>query len=166
MTQTLLQAKLEALEPDSHGLTVLPFLAGERAPGWNDAARAVFMGMTLDTRPEHLLRAGLEAVAYRYAQILDRLRPLLPDDVTFIANGAGLVHSPVWMQIMADVLNAPVYASTHTEATIRGTALLAMGLDPQPTLGEGCQPDADRHAIYAAAIERQQALYDRMLGPQ
>ena len=102
-----LQGLLGDISPDGHGLTMLPFLAGERAPGWNDRAQAVFMGMTYDTRPEHMVRAGMEAVAYRFYQILRRLQPLLPDDVLFIANGAGLVQSPVWMQIMADVLNAP-----------------------------------------------------------
>lgn len=151
------------IAPDGHGLTILPFLAGERAPGWNDRARAAFMGMTYDTRPEHLVRAGMEAVAYRFSQILRRLQPLLPPEVIFIANGAGLVHSPVWMQIMADVLNAPVYASAQAEATIRGTALLAMGIEPEPELGQGCVPEPDRHTIYMRAVERQQALYDRLL---
>jgi gluconokinase len=161
--EAALQAAVGQIAPDSHGLTILPFLAGERAPGWNPRAQAVFMGMTFDTRPEHLVRAALEAVAYRFYQILRRLQPLLPDDVVFIANGAGLVNSPVWMQIMADVLGAPVYASTQAEATIRGTALLAMGLDLPPVPGAGCTPDAENHAIYRRAVERQQALYERVL---
>src|SRR5690606_18921983 len=50
-----LQAQVAEVLPDSHGLTILPFLAGERAPGWNDHAQAVFMGMTLDTEPVHLV---------------------------------------------------------------------------------------------------------------
>ena len=158
-----LQGLLGDIAPDGHGLTILPFLAGERAPGWNDQARSVFMGMTYDTRPEHLVRAGMEAVAYRFYQILRRLQSLLPDEVIFIANGAGLVNSPVWMQIMADVLDAPVYASAQDEATIRGTALLAMGIEPEPQLGEARMPDPDRHAIYMRAAERQQALYNRLL---
>src|SRR5690606_24645405 len=93
--ETALQQAVAQIAPDSHGLTILPFLAGERAPGWNANARSVFMGMTFDTRPEHLVRAALEAVAYRFYQIFRRLQPLLPDEVVFIANGAGLVNSPV-----------------------------------------------------------------------
>ncbi|MBZ0300066.1 MAG: gluconokinase [Anaerolineae bacterium] len=158
-----LQQAVGQIAPDSHGLTILPFLAGERAPGWNARAQAVFMGMTFDTRPEHLVRAALEAVAYRFDQILRRLQPLLPDEVQFIANGAGLVNSPVWMQIMADVLGAPVYASAQAEATIRGTALLAMGAQPPVERGPGCTPDAARHAIYRQAVERQQVLYHKLL---
>ena len=65
-----------ALAPDSTGLTFLPFLAGERSPGWYDDATAVIAGLTLSTRPEHLIRAGMEAVAYRLAAVYDALGPL------------------------------------------------------------------------------------------
>ncbi len=155
---------LAALAPDGHGLTVLPFLAGERAPGWRDEARAVFAGMSFDTTQEHLLRAALEAVACRFAQILQRLRPLLPPDARFIANGAALRNSPLWLQIMADVLGAPVYLCAQGEATIRGAALLAMQQEALPATGPGCQPRPEYHRIYQGAIERQQRLYSRLLG--
>ena len=154
---------LAAMAPDSHGLTVLPFLAGERAPGWRDEARAVFSGMTFDTAQEHLLRAALEAVACRLALILRRLRPLLPADARFIANGAALRQSPVWLQIMADALGAPVHLCAEEEATIRGAALLAMGREPEPETGPGCEPRMEYYPVYQRAIARQQALYDRLL---
>ncbi|MCE2489078.1 MAG: gluconokinase [Anaerolineae bacterium] len=154
---------LAAMAPDSHGLTVLPFLAGERAPGWRDEARAVFAGMTFDTAQEHLLRAALEAVACRFALILQRLRPLLPADPRFIANGAALRQSPLWLQIMADVLGAPVHLCAEEEATIRGAALLAMRREPAPETGAGCQPRMEYYPVYQEAIARQQGLYDRLL---
>lgn len=154
---------LAAIAPDGHGLTVLPFLAGERAPGWRDEARAIFAGMTFDSSPEHLLRAALEAVAFRFAQILKRLRPLLPPQPRFIATGAALRHSPLWLQIMADVLGAPVNLCAEEEATLRGCALLAMGREPEPATGPGCQPRSEYHRVYQEAIGRQQRLYDRLL---
>ncbi|MGH2617920.1 MAG: gluconokinase, partial [Thermomicrobiales bacterium] len=64
------------LPPDSTGLTFLPFLAGERSPGWHDDATAVIAGLTLATRPKHLIRAGMESVAYRLADVYDALQPL------------------------------------------------------------------------------------------
>ncbi len=158
-----LQAQIAAIAPDSHGLTILPFLAGERAPGWNDAAQAVFMGMTFDTEPAHLVRAALEAVSYRFYQIARRLRPLLPEQVVYIASGAPVLNSPVWMQMLADVLGAPVYANAEAEATIRGAAFLAQQVDPTPRLGTGYQPDHTHHTIYQQAIDRQAALYARLL---
>src|SRR5260221_7271506 len=53
------EAAIAAMAPGSHGLTLLPFLAGERAPGWNPNAQAVLIGMTLNTNAEQLIRAGL-----------------------------------------------------------------------------------------------------------
>ena len=51
-------AAAAALAPDSTGLTFLPFLAGERSPGWYDDASGVIAGLTVTTGPEHLIRAG------------------------------------------------------------------------------------------------------------
>lgn len=162
-TDDNLQAAVADIAPDSHGLTILPFLAGERAPGWNDRAQAVFMGMTFDTKQEDLIRAALESVSYRFYQVARRLKPLLPENVVYVASGAPVLNSPVWMQILADVLGAPVYANAHAEATIRGAAFLAMGIDPETELGTGYTPNMDNHKIYQAAVERQQALYKRLL---
>ena len=150
------------LEPDSHGLTILPFLAGERAPGWNEAARAVFMGMTFDTGPEHLVRAGLEAIACRFYQVAQRLAPLLPAEPVYVASGAPVLNSPTWMQIIADVLGAPVYATMEAETTIRGAVFLATGGEPEPRLGQRYEPNPAHHTIYQGAIERQSALYHRL----
>jgi gluconokinase len=51
------------MKADGHGLTVLPFLAGERSPLWNADARLTLEGSTLDTTPLETLRACLEASA-------------------------------------------------------------------------------------------------------
>ena len=150
------------MEPDSHGLTILPFLAGERAPGWNEAAHAVFMGMTFDTGPEQLVRAGLEAIAYRFYQVSQRLKPLLPANPMYVASGAPVLNSPAWMQIIADVLGASVFATTEAETTIRGAVFLATGEEPEPQLGQCYDPNPANHTVYQAAIERQSALYRRM----
>ena len=52
-----------------HGLTMLPFLAGERSVGWNPRARAAVIGMSLETTAVDILQAGMEAVAYRFAAV-------------------------------------------------------------------------------------------------
>ncbi len=56
---------IAAVPPDSHGLTWLPFLAGERSVGWSPDARGTITGLTLHTTSVEILRAGLEAIAYR-----------------------------------------------------------------------------------------------------
>ena len=49
-----LEAALAGGEPDAHGLTVLPFFAGERSPGWAGDARASIHGLSFATRPEDI----------------------------------------------------------------------------------------------------------------
>lgn len=167
-----LEAALAAMPPDGHGLTVLPFLAGERSPGWNDAARAAIVGLSLDTTPLAIARAGLEAVAYRFGFLFERLQPHLPLDAMIIASGGALQRSPLWTQILADVLGRPVVLSGEPETSSRGAALLALealslleDLEMAPAaLGPAFEPDLERHAIHVAAMERQQALYHRLLG--
>lgn len=162
------EAELTQMPPGGHGLTVLPFLAGERAPGWHDDARATFSGLTLNTQPIDILQAGLEAVALRFAIIHRQMLPSLPSEHQIIASGNGLLSSPAWMQIMADVLNRPVTASAEQEATSRGMAFSVLdALDvadiPSPALGETFMPRSANHTQYQKALENQLYLYNRII---
>ncbi len=166
------ERELTAMQPDAHGLTVLPFFAGERAPNWNADARASIIGLTLNTRPVEILRAGMEGVAYRLALVYDLLRDADPgSEVSVIASGGALMKSPTWVQMIADVLNARVIASAESEATSRGDALIALRAigaiksfgDAPAQLGRAYQPDTSRHAIYARARERQEKWYNSLL---
>lgn len=166
------EQQIARMAPDSHGLTVLPFLAGERSPDWNPDARAAFLGVSLDTTTSDLVQASLEGVSYRFGLVYDILKEAVPGLGGIIGSGAGLIHSPPWMQIMTDVLGEPITASAVSEATSRGAALLALealgaiqGLASMPVpLGERFMPRAERTAIYRAAMKRQEALYRRLTG--
>ncbi|MBI2216961.1 MAG: gluconokinase [Candidatus Rokubacteria bacterium] len=159
---------LSAMSP-SDRLTVLPFLAGERSPGWRGAKRAAIVGLGLDSAPLDILHAMLGAVALRLALVYDLLAPCASPEHTIIASGAATEHSRAWLQMIADAIGRPIVRSTEPEATGRGTALLALealGLlsDPgaDPPLGATVVPDAARHARYREALARQQDL-DRRL---
>jgi gluconokinase len=165
------EAQLAALEPDGHGLTVLPFFSGERSTGWADHARATVTGMTLSTRSTEILRAALEAVAYRFAAIYERLREEIPDAARVVASGGGILHSPAWTQMMADVLGVPVIASAVPEASSRGAALLALeslghlrdlGTVPAPS-GTAHEPEKSLHELYSRGRARQELLYDLLI---
>jgi gluconokinase len=167
-----MEGALAALPPDGHGLTVLPFFAGERSPDWAGNVQATFHGLTLATTPLAILRASMEAVAYRFAVIEQRLCGRPDCDHRLIASGGALHQSSVWSQIFADVLGRPVVASREGEATSRGTALLALrslgelrALEAVPAAdGQVFLPDPARHGIYAEAIARQRRLYERVIG--
>lgn len=163
-----IENRLARLEPDSHGLTMLPFLTGERAPNWNADARGAILGLTLSTRPIEILRAGMEAVAYRLGLVHEMLRTIAPDATEVIASGGALMRSPTWVQMIADVLDVRVITSAEEEATSRGCALIALkGLgvtesfgDLPASLGAEYAPNEGRHRIYARAIERQKKWYN------
>jgi gluconokinase len=167
-----LESKLAALQPDAHGLTVLPFFAGERSPGYQSQARAAVIGLSLDTPPVEIVRAALEAVAYRLALIYTRLREAIPRPREIIASGAALLSSPAWAQILADVLGEPITLSEEQEVSARGAAVLALEAlgavesvsELAPTLGNTIAPNPAHHEIYRRAVERQSRLYDLLIG--
>lgn len=161
-----IERQLEEIEPDSHHLTVLPFWAGERSTGWATDARGGILGITLHTRPIEILRAAMEAVAYRFALLAESLEPFAPR-AAIVASGNALRASPVWLQIIADVLGRPVMLSATAEASTRGAALLALestgkiqSIEQSETLAEKTVlPDMTRHALYREGLERQQKMY-------
>lgn len=172
-----LEQALMAYEPDSHGLTILPFVAGERSPGWAGDVRASILGLSLHTTATDILRAALEAVAYRLALImhlLDQVCPVEQNQRTIIASGGALRSSPAWVQLLADVLGQPVVLLAAQEESSRGAALLALeslGLVPELAT-EPLQfahlfaPDMAHHARYREAMARQQRLYTILIGNQ
>jgi gluconokinase len=166
-----LESDIAKLEPDGHGLTVLPFLAGERSPGWHAHAKATIEGLSLATSSLEILRAGMEAVAYRVALVFDKLAGLLQDDIQIVAGGGALRNSPVWLQIVTDVLGRKVDFTGIRETSARGVALLAFealglikDLSKLPNFIEDTYiPDSERHAIYRSALKRQIRLYKKLI---
>jgi len=152
----------EPREPDGHGLTFLPLLGGERSLGWNPRASGAVTGLTFETDAADLLQAGLEGIAYRIADIADRL----PDVREVVATGHSLLQSGWWMQVFADALGRPVVVSDVAEGSARGAAVYVLGrlgaeADPAP-LGRAHQPDPGRGEVYVAARERQRKLYEEL----
>jgi gluconokinase len=161
---------LDSLEPDSHGLTILPFWSGERSTGWSPDARGAILGLTQRTKPIEILRAALEAIAYRFALIAEALDGLT-ERATIVATGNALRSSRVWLQIMADVLGRPVAYGGSTEASTRGAALLALEAvgkietieQSSLIVDEVFQPDMTRHSRYREGLARQEAVYSRLV---
>jgi gluconokinase len=164
-----LERRLATRAPDEHGLTVLPFLAGERSPGWRGDARATITGLSLATDALDIGAALLEAVALRLSIVHERLAPLAAANHRVIASGGALLHSPAWARMIADAFGRPLTLSREAEASSRGAALRvleALGAPPPPPapLGAPVTPDPTRHAAFRAARDRQQRLYDNVVG--
>ena len=164
-----LEAALAARAPAAHGLTVLPFLAGERSPGWRADARATIAGLSLATGGLDIAAALLEAVALRLAIVHERLAPLAGVDHRVIASGGALLHSRAWARMIADAFGHPLTLSLEAEASSRGAALrvleaLGVPAPPAAPFGATVAPDPARHAVLRAARDRQQHLYDNVVG--
>jgi len=164
-----LQQEIAALEPDSHGLTVLPFWSGERSTGWLAEARGGIFGLKQQTTPVEIARAVLESIAYRFALIaraLDRIAP----NAMIAASGNALRSSPAWLQIIADVLGRPLMLGGAAEASSRGAALLALEAvgkianieEDLFAVDEVFEPDMTRHARYSRGLARQEELYEKI----
>ena len=145
--------------------------AGERSPGYAEDIRGTLHGLSLDTSPLDIARALIESVAYRLAHICDALRAsgVARDEATLVGSGGALLASPTWCQIIADVCGLPLEIADVPEATSRGVAQLAIGnwLTSDNSLpianSQSFSSDSDRHAIYRAAMLRQQELYAKLI---
>ena len=159
--------------PDAHGLTVLPFIAGERAVGWSTNASGVVNGVRVSTSGLDILQALMESVAYRFSLVAELLHDEMDDDRVFIAGGGAVTSSSWWLQTMADVLQGEVHVPAEEQATSRGAAILALnalgvwdGLDDvMPEIASVYRPRDEFRSIYRAAVERQQSLYDAVILP-
>lgn len=169
-----LEREIATRSPTAHGLTILPFVSGERAPGWREDARAAIVGLTLSHDPIDVVHAALEAMAYRFALIHERMTAHFEgreDSYDIIAGGGALLNSPAWLQIMADALGRPVVTLAEEDVTSRGLGLLALenlGVigspsDLPPATGRVHEPEESRHLLHKEALGRQVALYDRLL---
>src|SRR6266516_303418 len=169
------EALIATLPPDGHGLTILPFISGERSPGWHGEARMAVTGITTHTSPPDLLSASVEALAYQLGVVYEQLNTALEKREIapmLIGSGGAMLSSPTLQSIIADTLNAPLYPLLEREASARGVALLALeslGIIPDIAqvpveLGAPVLPEEAHYAIYKQGSKRQHKLYQAILG--
>jgi gluconokinase len=151
--------------PDTSTPVVLPFLTGERNPGYAPHATASFSRMDWRTTPSGIFRGLLEGIALRLALIADELRGEAPAVERVIASGGGIESVPGWCSILADVLGLPVTASAEGQATLRGTALVALDVVAPDTarghaaIGDTVNPDGAAASAYLEKRRQHAAAY-------
>ena len=128
---------LGASVEDSGGVEFVPALTGLGAPHWAPEARGLLTGLTRGTRPAHIARATLDAMALQNADILlamerdlgKRMRPLRVD--------GGAAANNLLMQIQADVLGRKLIRPQVIETTVVGACYLAgLGVGLWSGMGE------------------------------
>ncbi|CAH0486528.1 unnamed protein product [Peronospora farinosa] len=170
-----LTSQLERVAPTKHGLTILPFLSGERSPGWLENATCTISGINRWTTPIEVLRAGMESVAIRIGVLYSLLAFSADRNATVVASGTALTSSQIWRQMIADSLGKKlILEASAIETTSRGLAVLIgtylglHSLEESASFSEGTthleysHPDAAAHAMYLEARHEQESLYRKL----
>lgn len=118
----LIDEKVMKSPAGANKLLFLPYLLGERCPRWNADAKGSFIGMTIRTTKEDILRSVLEGVGYNLKVILDIFDKANPiDEISIIGGGA---KGKVWLQILSDIWQKPLLVPEYIEeATSMGAAI-------------------------------------------
>ncbi|MGB9112504.1 MAG: FGGY family carbohydrate kinase [Acidimicrobiales bacterium] len=148
----------EAATAEPAALVCLPYFLGEKSPFHDPNLRGAIVGLHLGNTRGDVFRALMESVAYGFRQHLD----------IFSANGlvlgAGRVSnggskSPLWKQIVADVLGRPLLPVVHQGGAANGAAFVA-------TVGSGVVDSFAEAKRYVEVgeplvpVERNQAIYN------
>lgn len=163
------------------GLTFLPYLTGERTPHLDPHARGAWVGLGLHHKRSHLIWAALEGVAFAIKQGLNAITSSGTSISKLRLAGGGTLE-PAWRQLLATVLQVPLYSITVPATSARGAAILAglgvgvysdqqaipqLEMTTTPTLPQAFTPELEAawmhfQTLYPALHEwRSQKIYDR-----
>jgi gluconokinase len=156
--------------PAGHGIAFLPFVAGERSTGYHENAAGSIVGLHTAHDAVDIVQAALESVAYRFAEIFDELKSCYKIK-EIIASGGALRESPVWTQIIADVLGRDMTLPDTREASSRGAVLLALETigkiekleTLKPPKGTAFKFRKEHRKAYDAARKKHEELYRILL---
>ncbi len=109
---------------DNGGVYMVPAFAGLGAPQWSAEARGTIVGLTRDSTAAHLVRAGLEAVAYQTADLLGALAADGAETKSLLIDG-GMTANAWAMQFLADICDVEIARPAFQEVTALGAAKLA-----------------------------------------
>ena len=156
-----------AFNPATSGIVALPYLNGERGPGYHAAATGAISGLRLGDDAHAIMDAIMSAVALGLADI----DGALGSPISITATGGALRPSSRWQQLVAAALERPIDVARLVEPSLRGAALLALeaagaaGADAAPPVAvDRVEPaDQDVRALKLIA-ERRAGLYERLVG--
>jgi glycerol kinase len=161
--------------PDTEGVVYVPALLGLGTPQWDYGARGALLGVTRGTGRGHVVRAVLEGVAQRGADLVDAAEADADDPIPTLRVDGGMSDNPTFLQALADATQRPVEVSPVVEATTLGAAFVAglaagtwSGWDdvasawrPRAVVEPGTPLDRER---WARAVERAGEWYPELSG--
>lgn len=134
----------------------LPFLAGERCPGWDDTRKALFYELKIDHDIHDLYYAVLEGVLFNLKQCYDITVPIVGQPPKFISISGGIEKSPFWLAMAANVFGLPVYTDGRLNASLLGAAFMGVKVmgeigsvkEVKPITKNCWEPDPGKQEFY------------------
>jgi gluconokinase len=153
----------------SDGLVMLPYLLSERAPYWSAVPRGAFVGLKHSHGRGHLVRAALEGDCQQLALVLASMRAA-GHEVREVRATGGFARSPLWRQLLCDVLGMPIGFAEREQGAALGAALLgffALGAAPSIEAAAAAvriADETDPDPVAVALYERQRPLFVDLYG--
>ena len=116
---------LAATVDSTDGVYFVPAFTGLGAPHWDGRARGTIIGITRGTRPAHLVRAALEAIAFQTRDVAEAMEADLGETVSRLHVDGGAVQNNLLCQLQADLLDRPIIRTAINETTALGAAYAA-----------------------------------------
>ena len=149
----------------SDGVVYVPALLGLGTPHWDYGARGTLLGVTRGTERSHVVRAVLEGIAQRGADLVEAAVADTGRPIETLRIDGGMSANPTFVQALADATQSTIEVSPTTDATTVGAGLLAgVAIDIWPDLGTaagGWRPagvvapgDPLDRDMWARAVER------------
>jgi glycerol kinase len=121
-------AETEALATsveDSYGVYFVTAFQGLGTPYWNMDAKAAITGLTRGAKKEHIVRAALEAIAFRVNDVLSVMKKDTGIELTQMLVDGGAAMNHFLLQFQADISNLSIIRPKNIESTAMGAAFAA-----------------------------------------
>ncbi|TSD66552.1 gluconokinase [Inquilinus sp. KBS0705] len=161
-------AEIYSVAAGSNGLMFLPYLYAERAPIWDAKSSGAFVNINFSHQQQHFLRAALEGICFALWDVLKAVEDSSSLVEEVVISG-GFISSPVWVQLLADVLGKKLVVMQSEDASAIGTIYLAMealGINYKTIQDKDAQdkvtiyPDMAKHDHYLQLFPVYKKLYN------
>lgn len=157
--------------PGANGLIFLPYLNGERAPYWDANVRGSFLNLESINNQYDFSRSILEGITLAIASIVEILKDNGKLYQEVILSG-GIIHEPIWIQLIADVLNMPIKIINTGQTVALGAVYIGfLALKVYNSVEQiknwiksikTYYPNNKRHKIYAQMLIKFKKYYNQL----
>ncbi|NMB53062.1 MAG: xylulokinase [Leptolinea sp.] len=151
----------------SEGLLFLPYLTGERTPHPDPLARGAFVGLTIRHTKAHMTRSVIEGVSFGLRDSMELIKNAGLGKIKQVRVSGGGARSPLWRQMLSDVMNSELVTVNTTEGAAFGAALLAgVGVGTWKSVEESCNATIktlDKTTANPAAVKTYEKVYQQYI---